>query len=152
MHTTRTAEEIVAQFIRDDIWPANFLGDHLGEGADCLIEWDEIPNAKEECEECDGEGGIECSCFLARPGGECPDCDDGVSACYECDGTGEVDAAPEIFEWYLCSRYLGEKIAAQGGVAFWANNLGQWVWGRTETGQSLTMDGDLSRVAEEIAR
>lgn len=72
----------------------------------------------------------------------CPNCDN--EHCAE----GDTEY-PEVYEWWAVSSWLGEQIQGAGGVViddFW----GLVVWGRQETGQSLTMDSELRAVAKRI--
>lgn len=56
------------------------------------------------------------------------------------------DAEREIFEHWLVSDWLAEKLAAKGEYVE-TNFYGMSIWGRTTTGQAVKMD----RVIQEIA-
>ena len=87
---------------------------------------------------------------LYRP--TCPECggpvtvdDDDAAACGDCDWNGTRDAcedeAQEVFEWWLLTddgSWLAEVLEDAGEVILEAD--GGFYWGRTCTGQSLSMD------------
>lgn len=50
-----------------------------------------------------------------------------------------MDESREVFEWYLVSDWLAEKLEEVGAVVL-INDYGTW-WGRTCTGQAISMDG-----------
>ena len=54
----------------------------------------------------------------------------------------------EMYEWWFVSSTLGRDLQTLG-VAVVDSAYG-WIWGRTETGQSLTKDKDLRRVAAAV--
>lgn len=56
----------------------------------------------------------------------------------------------EIFEWWLVTAWLAEKLQAIGQPIL-ENDFGSW-WGRTCTGQSILLDGTLQRVAARLLR
>lgn len=56
----------------------------------------------------------------------------------------------EIFEWWLVTRWLAEKLVAIGQPVL-DNGYGHW-WGRTCTGQAIVMDGTMQEVARLIHR
>lgn len=56
----------------------------------------------------------------------------------------------EVFEWWLLSDWLAEKLEALGCVVI-KSDYGTW-WGRTETGQALTMDSDIKAVAANLIK
>ena len=58
------------------------------------------------------------------------------------------EIAQEVFEWWFVSSTLGRDLQTLG-VAVVDSAYG-WIWGRTETGQSLTKDKDLRRVAAAL--
>lgn len=53
----------------------------------------------------------------------------------------------EIFEWWLCSDWLLEKLEQQGEPIL-RTDFGDW-WGRTTTGQNIILDAIISRIYEE---
>ena len=55
----------------------------------------------------------------------------------------------EALQHWLVSDWLADKLEAVGGLVA-RDVMGFEVWGRTECGQSLTMDGTLSAVADLI--
>ena len=58
------------------------------------------------------------------------------------------EIAQEVFEWWFVSSTLGRDLQTLGVVV--VDSAYGWIWGRTETGQSLTMDKDLRRVAAAL--
>jgi hypothetical protein len=54
----------------------------------------------------------------------------------------------EVFEWWLVSRWLCEKLRELGEVVL-DNDYGYW-WGRCTTGQAIIADGVLQHVARLI--
>ena len=95
---------------------------------------------------------------------KCPECgdynsiaesenEDGetVYTCSYCEK--EFDEEPEteqqeIFEWYLVTNWLGEKLAAKGEVII--NDGYHYIWGRGTTGQAILLDGVISEICEEM--
>ena len=71
--------------------------------------------------------------------------------CPEC--KKQLDAEPEsepqeIFEWWIVSKWLAQKLSAKGEpVLEWGNN---WYWGRTCSGQAILLDGVISEICEEM--
>lgn len=61
--------------------------------------------------------------------------------CYECQAEFEKEPESEpqeIYEWWLCSDWLLEKLEARGEPVL-HSDLGDW-WGRTCSGQAISMD------------
>lgn len=63
------------------------------------------------------------------------------------DGDTEVQ---EIFEWWLVTPWLAEKLVAINQPVL-DNGLGHW-WGRTCTGQAIALDGTMQEIARLIHR
>ena len=59
-----------------------------------------------------------------------------------------VSRPSEVYEWWFVSPMLGDDLQSLGAIAI--DSAYGWIWGRTETGQSLTMDKDLRRVAAAL--
>lgn len=74
--------------------------------------------------------------------------DDAVRGAY--DDACEDIPQREALQYWLVSDYLADELEAVGALVA-RDVLGFNVWGRTECGQSLTLDSDLNRVAERIA-
>lgn len=53
----------------------------------------------------------------------------------------------EIFEWWLVTDWLGQKLYEKGEPVL-RNGFGTW-WGRTTTGQSIEMDDVIIQIAIE---
>ena len=56
-----------------------------------------------------------------------------------------VDTDDEVFEWWLVSPYLAQKLKQQGEVIIDA--LGCHWWGRTTSGQAVYMDAAIQEIA-----
>lgn len=50
----------------------------------------------------------------------------------------------EIYEYWLVSPYLGEKLRENGEAVL--ERYGAWVWGRTCTGQTISLDGVMRKI------
>jgi hypothetical protein len=50
----------------------------------------------------------------------------------------------EVYEWWLVSDYLGEKLRQEGQVILEDGN--NFYWGRQTTGQAILLDGVISRI------
>lgn len=62
---------------------------------------------------------------------------------YDCE-----EEPQEIFEWWIVSKFLYEKLKCKGEpVLEWGNN---YYWGRTCTGQAILLDEVISEIAEEM--
>ena len=64
--------------------------------------------------------------------GECKDC-------FE-----ENQTAQDIFEWWVVSDWLAQKLQEQGEPII-ENDFGTW-WGRTCSGQAIYMDGVINEI------
>jgi len=54
----------------------------------------------------------------------------------------------EVFEWWRVTKWLADKLEAEGEVVL-RNSYAEW-WGRTCTGQSMLLDGTLQKVAASL--
>lgn len=52
----------------------------------------------------------------------------------------------EIFEWYIVSGWLAEKLKAKGECIIYDLNI----WGRRTTGQAILLDAVISRICEDL--
>lgn len=83
----------------------------------------------------------------------CPECGQGyqeeVHATSCCNSKDEPQNEPqEIYEYWLVSEYLGNKLKAKGEpVLEWGLHL---IWGRTTTGQAILLDGVISEICEDM--
>lgn len=68
--------------------------------------------------------------------GECQDC-------FE-----ENQAAQDIFEWWIVSNWLANKLKGQGEPIL-ENDFGTW-WGRTCTGQAIYMDEVINDIYDKF--
>jgi hypothetical protein len=53
----------------------------------------------------------------------------------------------EIFEWWAVTEWLAQNLI-QLGEPVMVNDYGHW-WGRTCTGQAITLDGIIQKIAEQ---
>ena len=54
----------------------------------------------------------------------------------------------EVFEWWIVSSWLGRKLEAKDELIIKSGNL--TIWGRTTTGQSMTIDSVIEDIYDEI--
>lgn len=84
----------------------------------------------------------------------CPECGEDAEenqehdedySCSYCDWRGDdPESEPrEIFEWWLVTPYLADKLEEQGEVTI--REFGDW-WGRICTGQAIVLDGTLQDI------
>ena len=67
----------------------------------------------------------------------------------ECESCFEANQMPqEIFEWWLVSPWLGKKLLLEGDPVI-DNGYGVW-WGRTTTGQAISLDYIIEKVFEDV--
>lgn len=75
----------------------------------------------------------------------CDDCGHIVSE----DSYNDLDTEPrEIYEWWAVSKWFGEKLAEQGCCII--ESYGKSYWGRTTTGQAISLDGCVFRIAKKM--
>jgi hypothetical protein len=68
----------------------------------------------------------------------------------ECEGCFEANKEPqEIFEWWVVSLWLGRKLLIEGEPVI-ENSYGIW-WGRTTTGQAISLDYIIGKIYGDIA-
>lgn len=113
------------------------------EDTDAYFSWDDIENGYSyTCPECGHETGNR------------EDFDDGTTddfypayKCPEC-GTGLEDypesETQEIYEWWICSSWLIDKLAECGEPVL----RDESIWGRGTSGQAILLDGVISRICE----
>lgn len=85
---------------------------------------------------------------------QCPECGTGYQKEQEakdCCKTEqeEIESTPqEIYEWWIITEFLYNKLKARGEVVFeWGNN---YYWGRCTTGQAILLDGVISNICKEM--
>lgn len=59
---------------------------------------------------------------------------------------GDVTDTKEIYEWWVCSDWLIEKLKVLGEPIL-SNDYGDW-WGRCCTGQAIKLDSVIDRILE----
>ena len=68
---------------------------------------------------------------------------------YESEEEFEMDMMPkEIFEWWLVTEYFGNKLREKG-IPVLENDYCFW-WGRTTTGQAISLDGEIKEIYKDI--
>ena len=65
--------------------------------------------------------------------------------------SGDEPPRIEALQFFIVSDWLADKLEKVPGALVARDVLGFDIWGRSEYGQSLTLDGDLNRVADMIA-
>ncbi len=82
---------------------------------------------------------VKCNCEF-----DCLDSETG-----ECENCYEANQEPqEIYEWWLVSPWFGKKLLIEGEPVI-DNGYGMW-WGRTTTGQAISMDYIISKVYDDV--
>lgn len=95
-----------------------------------LLSYDDIENFYEDkCQNCGSDDIVD---------GVCKDCK-----------SEEVENEPkEVYEWWIVSSYLAEKLKEENqAIAEWGNNF---YWGRETTGQAILLDGVISRICNKM--
>ena len=74
-----------------------------------------------------------------------------IHKCDECghyvEDTSKLDTKPqEVYEWWIVSNWMMEKLKARGNVVIPHMNI----WGRTCTGQAIKLDGIISTICHEM--
>jgi len=64
--------------------------------------------------------------------------------------TLDYEQPKEIFEWWLCSDWLLEKLEEQGEPIL-KTDFGSW-WGRGTTGQSIILDSVIEKIYEGVKK
>lgn len=105
----------------------------------CCIE---VPD---KCPHCN-EGLPDKEDFLNNHGGTCPDCDQVVN---DLEMLSDLDSEPqEVFEWWIVTEYLYDKLKARGCVVLeWGNN---YYWGRCCSGQAILLDGVITDICRRM--
>ena len=88
--------------------------------------------------------------YIAR----CPECGETVDYGVECPHCGaiyeeEPETEPqEIYEYWIVSPWLGEKLRDKGEPVLerWSG----WIWGRTCTGQAILLDSVISSICYDM--
>jgi hypothetical protein len=67
----------------------------------------------------------------------------------ECESCFKANQMPqEIFEWWLVSPWFGQKLQIVGDPVI-DNGYGVW-WGRTTTGQAISLDYIIERIFDDV--
>lgn len=110
------------------------LDEFIGQKDDCLVaNIDTIENfTYYTCPHCNSE--------VESEEGECENC----GKDYEYTNIEYND----VFEWYIVSEMLGEKLKARRHVIF--ERYPAPVWGRCTTGQAIMLDGVIDNICHEM--
>ena len=83
---------------------------------------------------------------------ECCGLDSEVYKCNECGTVHNVDDVDnkqeEIYEWWAVSKWFGEKLQQQGCAVI--ESYSKSYWGRTTTGQCISLDSCVVNIAKEM--
>ena len=60
----------------------------------------------------------------------------------------ETEEPVEVFEWWIVSSFMGRKLLEKEELIIKSGNL--TIWGRTTTGQHITMDSVIEDIYDEI--
>lgn len=81
--------------------------------------------------------------------------EESVYKCLNCgkvineDEYNDIDTTPEeVYEWWAVSNWFGEKLKDQGCIV--VESWGKSYWGRTTTGQSISLDGCVAHIAKNL--
>lgn len=98
----------------------------------------------EVCPEC-GEKIGDKKEFIAEFGGVCKCGKEIINV----DGVDDIESEPqEVFEWWIISKWLYEKLKEKGEpVLEWGNN---YYWGRTTMGQAILLDWIISDICQDM--
>lgn len=73
-------------------------------------------------------------------------CDD-IANSYD---LSEPEEPNEVYEWWVCDRWLLGKLEAHGQPVL-HSNFGDW-WGRTCTGQAIALDGVIEEIYQDTGK
>ncbi len=144
MKTEPTQQEL-DQFVRINIgWCQSSLVEELLSRE--IVSYDEIENFYEyKCHECGASGQEQFDSealsedFDAKYKYMCKDCK------FEFEFETEPESEPqEIFEWWLIDDWMSEKLRGLGEPVL-VSDFGTW-WGRTCSGQAISMDNVITRL------
>ena len=93
--------------------------------------FDAVLNSSSICSLCQNEAK-----WVDSETGECQEC-------FE-----DTQTAQEVYEWWLVSGWLAEKLREHGEPVL-DNNFGTW-WGRCCTGQAVYMDGVIRKIYDDL--
>jgi len=114
-------------------------------------EMDNILNASMQLSKTDLPTWEDIENFYTRPE-ECYSCGQDISnieddTCPNCNEYIDMEMQ-EIFEWWIISEFLYNKLRKKGYcVLDWGNN---YYWGRCCTGQAILLDTSISYICEEM--
>jgi len=135
--TTKPTQEQLRQFVNREVFVCQ---SHLVEELlkDGKFEYEDITNfcqpwVKEEIGVCDG-----CKSDKAKPVND-------YFNCFKCwESEGKYDNPQDVFEWWVVSDWLLDKLEANGQPVM-RTDWGNW-WGRTTTGQAILLDWVIEKI------
>ena len=140
-------QNIKSEFVHREVKACiSDLAEHLfsWDSSDAYGSWDEWENlSATSCPDCGSANTIQ----------DDPDILDGDKP-YKCSFCGsrfhdEPEAEMQgIYEYYIVTDWLGEKLRDRGEPVF-ERYLG-WIWGRTCTGQAIALDGVISDICYDM--
>jgi hypothetical protein len=86
--------------------------------------------------------------YINKESGEISDVDSWQELCEEHDYDA-YDYAPEIYEHWIITDYLADKLESHGHRVL-RDFFGMTIWCRPTTGQAILLDGVISDIAEEM--
>jgi hypothetical protein len=107
-----------------------------------LFSWDDIENLYRAF---DGNLLSPSICYTCKLAFDSLDSETGQ--CQECFVENQIPQ--EIFEWWLVSDWLSERLKIQGEPIL-NNEYGTW-WGRCCTGQAIYLDGVINDIYDEMS-
>lgn len=120
-----------------DEWENLFVA-HCPECGEAVDEWEEVDETDVEYIKIISD---EIANGYMDHGVKCPHCD----ALY----AEEPEAEPqEIYEYWIVSSWLGEKLREKGEPVLARG--GGWIWGRTCTGQAILLDHVISEICYDM--
>lgn len=152
MEKEPTQQDLTDFVSREVLSCQTYLVNHLLEKE--IFNYDEIVNFYEyKCKECGGT-------LTQLDTNQCTELEIeyGSYRCDTCSMTyrescidNEIEQEPqEIYEWWLCSEWLLEKLEEQGEPII-RTDYGDW-WGRTTTGQAIVLDYVIEVIWKEVQK
>lgn len=106
-----------------------------------FFSWEDIENLYRPF---DGQLISPTICYSCKLRFDCLDSETGLCEnCYE-----EIEEPQEIFEWWLVSVWLAEKLRTKSEPIL-GNEYGVW-WGRCVSGQAISLDEVIHKIYDEV--
>ena len=106
-----------------------------------FFSWDDVKNLYKPF---DGELLTPCICYSCKKRFDRLDSETGL--CESCHV--ELQDPQEIFEWWMVSVWLAEKLRSKGEPVL-ENKYGVW-WGRCVSGQAISLDYVIQEIYDEV--